>query len=841
MKQTRICSCSACASDQSSAKTISLFWTPESESTPSMSAQESQVLEQPSSEDVRIPVEGMTCAACALRIERKLGKLEGISEAGVNYAAEEAVVTLQSGGPDLSEIVHVIRKTGYDVKTSLAEVRFEGEEATDSAQDLVASLDVLNGITDVDLSSRGEGMDVAIQYIPAMISGRRLTEHVNRFRPSDTHSGPTAAEEARVQERKMRTRLVVSVVFSVPLAVIAMSHGAFGLPYEHWIQLALAVPVVLYAGTPFFSSAWTALRHGGTDMNTLVALGVGSAFLYSTFALFFPDLVLADGIPPVYFEAAALIVTFILVGRYLEERAKSRTGEAIDRLRELQPDEARVLRDGDVALIPTEDIVLGDVVRVLPGERIPVDGQVLEGESPVDEAMVTGESVPVLKGPGSSVVAGTTNTTGVLTIEVSRIGPDTMLAQITHLVSKAQATKAPVQQLADRVAAVFVPIVLVIATVAALVWWGWGPDPSLDHALLRFVSVLIIACPCALGLATPTAIVVGTGRAAKRGILIRDASALQMLASVGVVAFDKTGTITKGELVVSRWHAEGADGEDALIAAAASLEQVSEHPIGKAIQAAATKRELLLMEPKDVTVIPGKGIAGSVGGKRVTVGNAVFLEGEGIHIPAIPDDLTGSVVFVSREDAFLGWLEVSDEPREEAEVTLSRIASMGLESVLLTGDREEAASHIAAQVGLTTWKAGLLPDEKVTNVEALKRQGKRVAMVGDGINDAPALAAADLGIAVHSGTDVAREASDITLMKHDLALIPEAVELSKETMQIIRQNLFFAFVYNVICIPIAAGALYPAFGILLSPIIASAAMALSSVSVVTNSLRLKGR
>lgn len=576
-------------------------------------------------------------------------------------------------------------------------------------------------------------------------------------------------------------------------------------------------------------------------MNTLVALGVGSAFGYSTFAVVFPQRVGAGDMPPVYFEAAALIVTFILVGRYLEERAKGRTGEAMEQLKALQPEEARLLVNGSVEMVPAESLVLGDVVRVLPGERIPVDGRILDGQSPVDESMVTGESVPVLRVPGDAVVSGTTNTSGVITVEVSRIGPDTMLAQITHLVAMAQATKAPIQQMADRVAAVFVPVVMAIALVAAVIWWFVGPDPALDNALLRFVSVLIIACPCALGLATPTAIVVGTGRAAKRGILIRDAAALQMLAGIRSIAFDKTGTLTKGELVVS--HVEAAPGvkEADLLRAAASLESVSEHPIGKAILVAAEQRGIEARDPVDVRVTPGMGISGLVDGRQVFVGNKSFLLDKTFEIPETGKGRAGSLVLVADSERFLGWLEVMDEARPEAKSVLTTLRIQGLQPVLLTGDREEAAASLSAEVGLEEWHAELLPHEKVERLSALGLGGQRVAMVGDGINDAPALATADLGISVHSGTDVAREASDVTLMKHDLSLIPEAVGLSRETMRVIRQNLFFAFIYNVICIPIAAGALYPAFGILLSPIIASAAMALSSVSVVTNSLRLKNR
>jgi len=805
-----------------------------------MTHNDSETSKRSASADVRIPVEGMTCAACALRIERKLGKMEGVEHAGVNYAAAEALVTLSEKGPGVDQLVDAIRKTGYDVKVSLAEARFEGEQAGRRANELAQAFGQTNGIVDIHVCARGDGVDVRIEYLGAIVSGRYVTDVINQLRPSSSSEGISPSDRARLEERRMRTRLVVSLVLSVPLAVIAMSHGSLGLPNEHWIQFFLAVPVVLYAGAPFFSAAWTAVRYGGTDMNTLVALGVGSAFGYSTFAILFPERVGSDGMPPVYFEAAALIVSFILIGRYLEERAKSRTGEAIARLKALQPHVARLVVDGRTEEVAAELLVLGDLVRVLPGERIPADGRVISGESPVDQAMVTGESVPVLRTVGDTVVAGTTNTSGVLTFEVTRIGPDTMLAQIAHLVSKAQATKAPVQQMADRVAAVFVPVVLVIAVLTGVVWWVMGPEPVLDNALLRFVSVLIIACPCALGLATPTAIVVGTGRAARRGILIRNAAALQLLAKIDTIAFDKTGTLTVGKLNLSHIEDASGIGENELLRLAASLESVSEHPLAGAIVNEAEKRNLVTDEPEEVRIVPGRGIAGTVAGRPMNIGNAAFLRAAGIEVPLdIGSGRTGSIVLVGDANVLLGWLEVTDQPRPEARSVLRELRLLGMRPVLLTGDRGLAAASVANSVGLDDWHAGLLPHEKVEHLRALQVDNHIVGMVGDGINDAPALATAHLGIAVHSGTDVAREASDVTLMKHDLSLIPESVDLSRQTMTVIKQNLFFAFIYNVICIPIAAGVLYPTFGILLSPIIASAAMALSSVSVVSNSLRLK--
>ncbi|MDA0378247.1 MAG: heavy metal translocating P-type ATPase [Bacteroidetes bacterium] len=781
----------------------------------------------------------MTCAACALRIERRLGKTEGVSQAGVNYSAAEAVVSLEEGGPTVRQLVDVIRRTGYDVRTSKAETRFEGSDARQRAEALKQELEQRNGVVDVELADTDAGVDVAIAYLPVMMGGGELSRLIGAHRPEVELDLTSPEDEARSKERSMRTRLVVSVVFSVPLAILAMAHGAWHIPWEPWIQFALAIPVVIYSGQPFFAAAWTSARHGATDMNTLVALGVGSAFGYSAVAVVRPEWVISDGMPPLYFEAAALIVTFILVGRLLEERAKGRTGEAIARLKALQPNEARVVRGGVETVIPAADVVLGDRVRIRPGERIPVDGRIIEGQSPVDEALVTGESLPVQKTIGDRVVGGTTNTSGVLLVEVTRIGPDTLLSQVTLLVARAQATKAPVQQLADRVAAIFVPTVMVIATLTAVVWAMVGPEPRLDHALLRFVSVLIIACPCALGLATPTAIVVGTGKAARRGILIRDAATLQRLASVQMVATDKTGTLTTGELSLAESHAVLAEGPSRLLEWVASLEQVSEHPIGQALVRAAKQQEAVLAEPTEVVVAPGMGLSGVVSGRTVLAGTERFLEQAGVQAEAVPPHIIGSVVHVAVDGHYAGWLEVRDTIRPESAEAVRRLAAMGIPSHMLTGDRAPAAQQVADRLGIASWDAGLLPDQKVKRVAELGKEGTVTLMIGDGINDAPALAAADIGVAVQSGTDVAREASAVTLMKGDLRLVPEAIGLARDTMQVIRQNLFFAFVYNVICIPVAAGAFYPLFGWLLSPVLASAAMALSSISVVSNSLRLR--
>jgi len=791
-----------------------------------------------SAESIAIPIEGMTCAACALRIERKLNKLDSISEAGVSYATEEALVFADAGEVELAELVDVIRRTGYEVTTALAETRFEGPTGRSQSEALLATLEGTNGVVDITSTETSGVFEISIRYVTGMLSGRQLSGIINRYRPAEESVETDERERARIQKKAgaIKRRLAVGAILSLPLAVLAMSHGLIDLQYSHLVQLLLATPVVVYSGLPFFAGATKALRHGAADMNTLVALGVASAYGYSVWAV----VNAGSAMPEVYFEAASLIVVFVLFGRFLEERAKGKTGEAIRLLKNLQPKMVRVLNGGIATEILADEVTLGERVRVLAGERISVDGYVLSGESAVDESMMTGEPLPVFKRLGSKVVAGTLNTNGVLEIEVSRTGPDTVLNQIAKLVTRAQASKAPIQHLADRIAAVFVPIVLVIATLTALVWWFVGPDPAFSNALLRFVSVLIIACPCALGLATPTAIVVGTGRAAKSGILIKNAAAIQRLSDVRVLALDKTGTLTEGKPSVRSVNRFGDLSEDYLVQIAASVEEQSEHPLARAVLDEAKRRGLDSIGTSAVEVFAGRGITAKVDGHQVVVGNARLLEERNIEIPTFESiDESDTRVFVASDGTAAGYFSIGDALKAEAAETVNGLMTRSIRVVMLTGDRVESARSVAAELGITEIHADLLPEDKVSIVELLKSDGSAVAMIGDGINDAPALAAADIGFAVRSGSDIAYEASDITLMTSDLRLSGEALSMANATMGVIKQNLFFAFIYNVICIPIAAGVLFPAFGILLSPVLASVAMALSSVSVVTNSLRLK--
>lgn len=786
----------------------------------------------------------MTCAACASRIQRKLVKTDGVADASVNYATEEAILKFDPSLVSFSNLVSVIEKTGYQVKYSLAETHFSGETAAQLAANLIEALNKTNGVVQVSQTETKQGITVSLAYVGAILSGREVSALFSTFSGDNTalSKEEDSDPKGRFNWNSTTFQLVISVLFSVPLAIIAMSHGLVHIPNELIVQLALAIPVVVIAGRPFYSGAWKALKHGSTDMNTLISLGVLAAFGYSVGAVFFPGTFLQTpgGMPEVYFEAAALIITLLLFGRFLEERAKKKTGTAIRSLMGLQPQSVSVVADNIEVTTDIAEVEIGMRVRVRPGERIPVDALVLEGGSYVDESMLTGETALVEKKKGERVSAGTMNGSGSLLVEIIRTGKDTVLNQIIELVKKSAASKAPIQNLADRISAVFVPIVILLATVSALIWFVYGPDPALNHALLRFVSVIIIACPCALGLATPTAIVVGMGKAAQMGVLIKNAEALQRANDIDLVALDKTGTITTGKpqvvgiFPVSTWSA------DEILAMAAAVEQHSEHPLARAIILHAQHQAIQVPIASEFNSVTGKGVHGQVGDAVVYIGSALFLREQGVVVEDIdmPSDAS-SQFFMAINQEYAGRIAVGDELRPDAEGTVKRLLKGGIRVVMLTGDTQESAQRVAQQVGIHEVHSGLLPAGKVDVLNDLKTKGHQIAMIGDGINDAPVLAAADIGIAVRSGSDVAIETADITLMSNDLSLVFSAFKLSKKTMQTIRQNLFFAFIYNVICIPIAAGLLYPTWGFLLSPILASAAMALSSVSVVTNSLRLK--
>ena len=668
----------------------------------------------------------------------------------------------------------------------------------------------------------------------------------------------TAQQEDNPELRDMTRRFWVSLALTVPLLAVAMGDMLPGMPIQRllpaawrpWLELILATPVVLWGGAPFFQRGWASIVHRSTNMFTLIAMGTGVAYLYSLVATIFPQIFPASfrdmgGTPEVYFEAAAAITTLVLLGQVLELRARSRTGAALRALLDLSPKVARVVRDGREEDVPLEEVKPGDRLRVRPGEKIPVDGAVLEGTSGVDESMITGESIPVSKGPGSHVIGATVNGTGSLVMQAERVGGETLLAQIVRMVSQAQRSRAPIQRLADRVAGWFVPVVIAIAIITFAAWSLFGPEPRLAHALVNAVAVLIIACPCALGLATPIAIMVGTGRGAQAGVLIKNAEALERMEKVDTLVVDKTGTLTDGKpRVTSIVTAAGRD-ENGLLRTAASLEQGSEHPLGAAVVEAARNRGLNLVSGSDFQSHTGRGVSGRVDGQRVLIGNERLLIENGISAPALvqkAEELRRggqTVILIAVDNQAAGLIGIADSIKASASQALHELKRDGLRLVMLTGDSRVTAEAVAKTLGIEEFEAEVLPDKKSAVVQRLQKEGRTVAMAGDGINDAPALAQADVGIAMGTGTDIAMESGGITLVKGDLTGIVRARKLSQATMRNIRQNLFFAFLYNSLGVPIAAGVLYPFFGLLLSPILAAAAMSLSSVSVITNSLRLR--
>ncbi|TLY33964.1 MAG: heavy metal translocating P-type ATPase [Nitrospirae bacterium] len=739
-----------------------------------------------------IPIEGMSCASCVAKIEHGLSAVPGVSRAAVNLATEQATVEYQPGVTDPAAIQETIRSLGYTPVLPAA---------PSAAPSLTLPLE-------------GGGV-----------------------------GGGAREDRKQVAYRALKRRFWVAAALSVPVMLLGMSEH-LGLPVPQaasfWLQLLLTTPVQFWAGWQFYRGAWAVARHGTTDMNTLIALGTSAAYGYSVAATVAPGVFTAGGaIPQVYFDSSAAIITLILLGRVLEARAKGRTSEALTRLIGLQAKQARVIRDGRELDIPVEDVRAGDIVIVRPGEKVPVDGVILEGASSLDESMLTGESMPVDKGPGDQVIGATLNKTGYFRFKATQVGADTALAQIVRLVEEAQGSKPPIARLVDQVAAVFVPIVIAVALLTFGLWLAFGPAPAFTTALLNFVAVLIIACPCALGLATPTSIMVGIGRGAELGILIRSGAALEQARALTTVVLDKTGTLTTGELAVKEIvvRQEGWSREK-LLQFAASAEQGSEHPIGKAIAKMARELRIALEPLKGFAAVPGHGIRATVKGQPVRVGNLRLMEVDGLGVAGLETETARlaeaglTPMFVAVEGTVVGVIAVADTVKKHAREAVSALKVMGLDVVMITGDNPRTAAAVAKEVGIERVLAEVLPEAKAFEVKRLQGEGRRVAMVGDGINDAPALAQADVGIAIGAGTDVAMETADITLIGGDLRGVATAIQLSQATMRNIKQNLFAAFIYNVVLIPVAAIGW-------LNPILAAAAMGASSVSVVSNALRLR--
>ena len=750
--------------------------------------------------EVSFPVVGMTCASCSNRIERFLRKTDGVVEANVNLATEVATIRYLPEAVGRSELVGAIEKAGYDVRPG------------------------------------------ALEAAEAQAPGAAATATV------DSELDETERIRAR-EQRELGIQSAVSIGVAVGIMVLMFAPLPLSMADVNRLVIWPATFVQFWAGRRYYQAAWKSARHGGTNMSTLVAVGTSAAWGYSVFVTMYPEVIMRAGLPAeTYFDSSTLIIGLILLGKWLESRAKGRTTGAIRRLVGLQAKTARLVRaDGDVD-VPIEQVQPGDLLRVRPGEKIPVDGIVAEGSSAVDEAMLTGEAMPVTKGPGDEVIGATLNTTGSFVMRATRVGRDTALAQIVEMVRRAQGSKAPIQRVADQISGIFVPVVLAVAAATFALWWLLGPEPKLTLALAAFITVVIIACPCAMGLATPTAIMVGTGRGAEAGILVRGGEALENAHRVTAVILDKTGTLTRGKPAVAEVIPAGDRAEDDLLRLAAAVEAGSEHPLASAILLAARDRGLAFPGGDGFLATAGGGAEATVDGRAVLVGSARFLGERGVDLGelAAAGEAQAAVgrspVFVAVDGAPAGLLAIADPVKPESAEAVRALEAAGIEAWLVTGDHRATALAVAAQVGIPPERvrAQVLPGDKAGVVDELRARGKVVAMVGDGINDAPALAAADLGIAIGTGADVAIEASDITLVGGDPRGVVAAIALSRRTMAVIRQNLFWAFAYNVALIPIAMGILYPFFGITLNPAMAAGAMALSSVSVISNSLRLRG-
>ena len=808
--------------------------------------------------DWSLPIEGMTCASCVGRVERALQKMPGVVEASVNLATEAASVR-SAPGIGLADLRLAIEKAGYTVGESIVTLAIDGMTCASCVSRVEKALLRVPGVVraEVNLATESASVTLATRHIDeaALVAAVERAGYVAR--PRRAESGADAGALATTSRRSSEWwPVAVAAALSVPL-VLPMIGLLFGQHWKlpGWIQLALATPVQFWLGARFYRAGWKALRAGSGNMDLLVALGTSAGYGLSLVQL----LRHGNQSMQLYFEASAVVITLVLLGKWMETRAKRQTTEAIRALTALRPDTARVRRDGVDTEVPAALVRVGDLVVVRPGERLPVDGQVVEGSSEVDESLITGESLPVAKHGGDRVTGGAVNGEGLLVVTTTAVGAESTLARIVRLVESAQAKKAPIQRLVDRVSAVFVPVVIVIALVTVLGWgWGWGTSTgNWEAAILNAVAVLVIACPCALGLATPTAIMVGTGAAAKRGILIKDAEALEVAHGVTVVAFDKTGTLTVGKpelmAAVPTSATSASIDRAALLSASAAVQAGSEHPLASAVMNAATGEGLVIAPATAVRAVSGRGVAAFVEGHELRLGSSRFMQELKVDVTAlagaaadwqargctvswlaeVPADppTTASAVALALP-RLLGLLAFGDAPKASAAAAVNALQKMGIRSALITGDNAGSARGVAQALGITDVHADVLPEHKADIVSQLKSGGERVAMVGDGINDAPALAIADVGIAMSTGTDVAMHTAGITLMRGDPALVADAIDISRRTYAKIRQNLFWAFIYNVVGIPLAA------FG-LLNPVIAGAAMALSSVSVVSNALLLR--
>jgi len=806
---------------------------------------------------VSLPIEGMTCASCVGRVEKALKAVPGVNQASVNLATERADITF-AGTPDVAAAVQAVQKAGYAVAETTIELSVTGMTCASCVGRVEKALKAVPGVSSASVNLATERASItAAGGVPASALIQAVAKAGYEAKPLAAEASDTdaVAERQAAELKSLKRALTVATIFALPVFILEM--GAHIVPAFHhviaetigtqnswYLQFVLASIVLFGPGLRFFKKGIPALLRGAPDMNSLVAVGTSAAYAYSVVATFAAGL-LPAGTVNVYYEAAAVIVALILLGRYMEARAKGNTSEAIKRLLGLQAKTARVVRNGTTLELAIEEVVAGDLIEVRPGERIPVDGEVVEGNSYIDESMISGEPVPVEKQPGSEVVGGTVNQNGALTFRATKVGGDTLLAQIIRMVEQAQGSKLPIQALVDRITMWFVPAVMAAAVLTFIIWLTFGPEPALTFALVNAVAVLIIACPCAMGLATPTSIMVGTGRAAQMGVLFRKGEALQSLKDAQVVAVDKTGTLTKGRPELTDLIVAAGFERAAVLGKVAAVEAKSEHPIAQAIVDAARAENIALGTISQFESITGFGVSARVDGDLVEIGADRFMRELGLSVEAFGSDAARlgdegkTPLYAAVNGQLAAMIAVADPIKETTAAAIRALHDLGLKVAMITGDNRRTGEAIARQLGIDEVVAEVLPDGKVAAVQRLKQQYGPIAYVGDGINDAPALAEADVGLAIGTGTDIAIEAADVVLMSGDLGGVPNAIALSKATIRNIKQNLFWAFAYNVALIPVAAGLLYPVNGSLLSPVFAAGAMALSSVFVLSNALRLR--
>ncbi|MCY9106508.1 copper-exporting P-type ATPase CopA [Bacillus atrophaeus] len=795
--------------------------------------------------EIALQVSGMTCAACASRIEKGLKRMDGVTDAHVNLALETSNVTYNPSETGAAAIKEKIEKLGYGVVTEKAEFQIAGMTCAACANRIEKRLNKTEGVSSAPVNFALE--TVAVEYNPKEVTITDLKETVAKLGYQLEQKGEADGETESPQkkeQRKQTVRLIFSAILSFPLLWAMVSHFSFtsfiwvpDIFMNPWMQFALATPVQFVIGWPFYTGAYKAIRNKSANMDVLVALGTTAAYVYSLY-LTIQSLGVHGHTDGLYYETSAILLTLILLGKRFEAKAKGRSSDAIKKLMKLQAKTATVVRDGQEQVIPIEDVMTGDLVYVKPGERIPVDGEVTEGRSAVDESMITGESIPVDKSPGDSVTGATMNANGFLKIKAVNVGKDTALSQIIRVVEEAQGSKAPIQRLADQISGIFVPIVLGIAVITFLIWYFWAAPGDVGEAISKLIAVLVIACPCALGLATPTSIMAGSGRSAEFGILFKGGEHLEKTHRLDTIVLDKTGTVTNGKPVLT--DAVAADGfeETELLRLAAAAETGSEHPLGEAIAAGVKEKGIDIPKLTRFEAKIGAGVSAEAAGKTILVGSRRLMESEGVQHEALLSQMSAlegegkTVMLVSVDGEPAGLIAVADTIKETSREAVKRLMSMGLEVIMMTGDNRKTAEAIAKEAGITRVIAEVRPEEKAEEISRLQQTGSRVAMVGDGINDAPALATADIGMAIGTGTDIAMETADITLIRGDLNSIADAIRMSRLTMKNIKQNLFWALGYNTLGIPIAA------FGFL-APWVAGAAMAFSSVSVVLNALRLQ--